>query len=224
MVKRLLPPERMQAPKHIIPLHTVTHRYRRPRTSRPSHRHIPVTHTVTYRYTPLQAAKDISAIAERTEGYSGSDITLVCKEAAMRPLRRLLGTIESQQHDPHARPPQPGDAHAACLLVRPPDHRPARRRVRPFSAAPTTANGPDCLDFPPAPARPLIISSSHHLIISSARHRVIDPIRHSLPAAFRSCSGPVLTEDCESALAAVRPTVSSLAERYAEWEREFGSI
>jgi katanin p60 ATPase-containing subunit A1 len=33
---------------------------------------------------------DYHNIAIRLEGYSGSDIRLVCKEAAMIPLRRLL--------------------------------------------------------------------------------------------------------------------------------------
>lgn len=39
-----------------------------------------------------RAASDIDyeVIADRLEGYSGSDIRLVCKEAAMRPLRKLL--------------------------------------------------------------------------------------------------------------------------------------
>lgn len=34
-------------------------------------------------------------LLERSEGYSGSDIRLVCKEAAMQPLRRLMHTLES---------------------------------------------------------------------------------------------------------------------------------
>lgn len=29
------------------------------------------------------------------EGYSGSDITLVCKEAAMRPVRKIFDALES---------------------------------------------------------------------------------------------------------------------------------
>jgi SpoVK/Ycf46/Vps4 family AAA+-type ATPase len=37
------------------------------------------------------------ALVERSEGYSGSDIRLVCKEAAMQPLRRLVHTLESRE-------------------------------------------------------------------------------------------------------------------------------
>lgn len=33
-------------------------------------------------------------LVEKTEGYSGSDIRLVCKEAAMQPLRRLMSLLE----------------------------------------------------------------------------------------------------------------------------------
>ena len=40
------------------------------------------------------ARLDYDALAARTDGYSGSDLTLVCKEAAMRPLRRLLSKLD----------------------------------------------------------------------------------------------------------------------------------
>lgn len=33
---------------------------------------------------------DFGAVAESLDGYSGSDIRLVCKEAAMKPLRRIM--------------------------------------------------------------------------------------------------------------------------------------
>lgn len=36
-------------------------------------------------------------LVEKTEGYSGSDIRLVCKEAAMQPLRRLMTVLEARQ-------------------------------------------------------------------------------------------------------------------------------
>ena len=37
---------------------------------------------------------DYKVVAEMLAGYSGSDIKLVCKEAAMKPLRRLLFKLE----------------------------------------------------------------------------------------------------------------------------------
>ena len=36
-----------------------------------------------------------NVLVEKTEGYSGSDIRLVCKEAAMQPLRRLMSVLEA---------------------------------------------------------------------------------------------------------------------------------
>lgn len=42
---------------------------------------------------------DCSLMADRTEGYSGADIHLVAKEAAMRPLRRLMGKLEALDDD-----------------------------------------------------------------------------------------------------------------------------
>ena len=39
-------------------------------------------------------ALDYDSMAKKTEGYSGADIRLVAKEAAMRPLRRLMAKLE----------------------------------------------------------------------------------------------------------------------------------
>lgn len=39
----------------------------------------------------------MARLARLTEGYSGSDIVLVCKEAAMRPVRRLMTRLEAME-------------------------------------------------------------------------------------------------------------------------------
>ena len=90
----------------------------------------------------LERAEAIDEIAQRTEGYSGSDLVLVAKEAAMRPLRRLLSTLELDGPRSNRAPPQPG---------------------------------------------------------------------------------PVSPDDLAAALAATKPTVQAYAERYTQWESEFGS-
>ena len=42
----------------------------------------------------VEASVDYTMLAERSEGYSGADIRLVVKEAAMRPLRRMMRAME----------------------------------------------------------------------------------------------------------------------------------
>ncbi|XP_038124185.1 katanin p60 ATPase-containing subunit A-like 2 [Cyprinodon tularosa] len=46
----------------------------------------------------LQTELDYKELAEQMEGYSGSDIRLTCKEAAMRPVRKIFDALESH-HD-----------------------------------------------------------------------------------------------------------------------------
>lgn len=51
------------------------------------------------RYIPAEMSEELNygELAKALGGYSGSDIKLVCKEAAMKPLRRLLSQIEDLQ-------------------------------------------------------------------------------------------------------------------------------
>ncbi|MGH0163294.1 UNVERIFIED_CONTAM: hypothetical protein FKN15_044685 [Acipenser sinensis] len=40
---------------------------------------------------------DYSLLGQQTDGYSGSDIKLVCKEAAMRPVRKIFDALENHK-------------------------------------------------------------------------------------------------------------------------------
>ncbi|XP_075885197.1 katanin p60 ATPase-containing subunit A-like 2 isoform X2 [Nelusetta ayraudi] len=45
----------------------------------------------------LRTELDYEVLAMRTDGYSGSDVRLVCREAAMRPVRKIFDLLESPQ-------------------------------------------------------------------------------------------------------------------------------
>ncbi|XP_068609052.1 katanin p60 ATPase-containing subunit A-like 2 [Brachionichthys hirsutus] len=53
----------------------------------------------------LRTELDHETLSAGMEGYSGSDVRLVCKEAAMRPVRKILAALESHQEgDPDVPP------------------------------------------------------------------------------------------------------------------------
>ncbi|XP_062217149.1 uncharacterized protein LOC133917160 [Phragmites australis] len=72
-------------------------------------------------------------LVEKTEGYSGSDIRLVCKEAAMQPLRRLMSVLEGRQEVvpedelPEVGPVTTEDVELALRNTRPSAHLHAHR-------------------------------------------------------------------------------------------------
>ncbi|KAI3466827.1 hypothetical protein Pfo_023490 [Paulownia fortunei] len=72
-------------------------------------------------------------LVERTEGFSGSDIRLLCKEAAMQPLRRLMTFLEEKQELvpedelPKVGPITHGDIEVALRNTRPSAHLNAHR-------------------------------------------------------------------------------------------------
>ncbi|XP_050007527.1 katanin p60 ATPase-containing subunit A-like 2 [Alexandromys fortis] len=47
----------------------------------------------------LRTELEYSVLSQETEGYSGSDIKLVCREAAMRPVRKIFSVLESHQSE-----------------------------------------------------------------------------------------------------------------------------
>lgn len=71
-------------------------------------------------------------LVEKTEGFSGSDIRLLCKEAAMQPLRRVMAILEEQDMLPDDELPKIGpikheDIQMAIKNTRPSAHLHAPR-------------------------------------------------------------------------------------------------
>lgn len=71
-------------------------------------------------------------LVDKTEGYSGSDLRLLCKEAAMQPLRRLMSHLETQEQVPEDELPKVGpithgDIEVALRNTRPSAHLLAHR-------------------------------------------------------------------------------------------------
>mmetsp|Transcript_45588 Transcript_45588/g.120526 ORF Transcript_45588/g.120526 Transcript_45588/m.120526 type:complete len:531 (-) Transcript_45588:2-1594(-) len=56
-----------------------------------------------------EEALDYDLLSERTEGWSGADIRLLCKEAAMHPLRRLMDEIEAVEAHPEVTAKRPAE-------------------------------------------------------------------------------------------------------------------
>lgn len=56
---------------------------------------IKLAHAIINLCTSLIVTLVISSHLQITDGYSGSDIKLVCKEAAMRPVRKVFDKLEA---------------------------------------------------------------------------------------------------------------------------------
>lgn len=55
---------------------------------------------------------DFTLVARETDGYSGADLELLCREAAMMPVRRLIRKIDSLEQDPKIPdPPSKGNTN-----------------------------------------------------------------------------------------------------------------
>ncbi|OAY76376.1 Katanin p60 ATPase-containing subunit A-like 2 [Ananas comosus] len=74
---------------------------------------------------PEEVEIPYNVLVEKTEGYSGSDVRLLCKEAAMQPLRRLMALLEENQE------PIQEDELPAVGSVTPEDIEVALRNTRP---------------------------------------------------------------------------------------------
>lgn len=64
-------------------------------------------------------AQDVAAVVAATAGYSGSDMSALCKEAAMRPVRELSAETLATVDAASLRPIAVSDFHKAIMVSRP---------------------------------------------------------------------------------------------------------
>ena len=59
----------------------------------------PAREAIFKRHLPPNRARDLdyALLASKTQGYSGSDVVQVCKESAMRPVRRIIRLLETDE-------------------------------------------------------------------------------------------------------------------------------
>lgn len=68
------------------------------------HHHLPQLISSQQNGLDIKSEIDYDLFAKKLDGYSGSDIKLLCKEAAMRPLRKIFDVLENVSSDGRSTP------------------------------------------------------------------------------------------------------------------------
>lgn len=122
---------------------------------------------------PIAPEVDLAEVAAKTEGFSGSDVKLLCKEAAMKPVRRLMARLE--------------------LLE-------GARLAKAAGPHPGPHPGPHG-----ALGQPVALVTAEEVAAERAKD-------------------PITPKDMEEALRATRPSVQRYADKYTDWQRDFGAV
>ncbi|GIL89001.1 hypothetical protein Vretifemale_16909 [Volvox reticuliferus] len=141
---------------------------------------------------------DLPALAASCEGFSGADIRLLCRDAAMAPLRRQIGNLAVGNSCPTPPPQQ----HQLQELQSP-------------SAGHPQLSSPS----PEAPRVPVLQPQSQPLVLRSAAD-----IRRLADSGELARGAVVSIADLEAARGSVRRSVTAdQAARYVQWDQEFAS-
>jgi hypothetical protein len=134
-----------------------------------------------------------------TQDYSGADLRLLCKEAAMRPVRRLMATLDALPPPPEQRPARDGMGRRQAVSD-------ADVQVRDFKEKVEK------------------VKRITQIEVATSAWAPFTPCLHCfLGSQTAILSDPINAEDLAGALANTRRSAHFKADKYRAWEREFGA-
>ena len=141
---------------------------------------------------------DFNAMASRMDGYSGADLELVCREAAMRPVRRLVAKLQELEYP---EPPKGGNELKG------------RRTIAEQAAASSVGGGGGGRgNYGGAGSAVQYTPRSMNTGVSQAD---VDSLL---------AQDPVSEADIMAALASTRPSSDGNMVKYTAWQNEFGAV
>lgn len=151
-------------------------------------------------------------LATKTEGYSGADLELVCRESAMMPVRRMMKRIEELDRN----------AAALSVIEQVPEPPPANSRAR-GSGRNAVLHGPAVSASASSTPQILMKASIQKSDVESLLNAdpvTFDDITSALATTKPSSDGKITKYDTIAALL----IVYNLLFRYEAWQRDFGSV
>ncbi|GIL53273.1 hypothetical protein Vafri_8922 [Volvox africanus] len=149
---------------------------------------------------------DLLALAASCEGLSGADIRLLCRDAAMEPLRRQIASLAVGNSGPPPPPPPPQQ------------HQHQQRQLQ-DPRSPSEGHPQLSSPSPEAPQVEVLQPQSQPLALCSAAD-----IRRLADSGKLAQGAVVSAADLEAARRSVRPSVTAdQAAKYVQWDQEFAS-
>lgn len=163
---------------------------------------------------PGGAAVDLEAVAMATDGFSGSDVAVLAKEAAMRPLRRLMAVLEPTAAATASPAPSSGASTSSSSS--------SSSEAAAAGDGGSGATGKGGVSFPGSKECNGSGAGARGAATGGAAASASTGCGISHPGRLRL--GSITGEDMAAALAATKPSASRFASEYAVFTEQFGQV